>query len=67
MTEPQKSDKLMAMAGDFVLCPYCGHKLKHIAWDEEAERIKIRCSARECKHDVYFSIHKGRCFESRGH
>ncbi len=57
----------MAMAGDFVLCPYCGHKLKHIAWDEEAERIKIRCSARECKHDVYFSIHKGRCFESRGH
>ena len=67
MKTAQESAILMAMAGDFVLCPYCGHKLKHIAPDEEADRVKIRCGARECKRDVYLEIHNGRCFESRGH
>ena len=58
---------ILSMSGEFVLCPYCGHKLKHIAPDEDAERVKIRCGARECKRDVYLTIHNGRCFESRGH
>lgn len=58
--------KLMTMRDGFLLCPYCGHKVKKIDPTESANRVQVFCRARECKREFYIAIHDGRCFESRG-
>lgn len=63
---PEKNDRILPTRGGYLLCPYCGHKIKRIAIDEAADRVLVYCRARECKREFYVKIYNGRCFESRG-
>lgn len=58
--------KLLPMRDGFLLCPYCGHKVKRIDPSEAAFRVQVFCRARECKREFFIAIIDGRCFESRG-
>ena len=57
--------KILPMKDGWLVCPICrrNKRLKRIREDEEADRINLLC--RDCKNEVYVSIHHGQCFESR--
>ncbi len=57
--------RILPMKDGWLVCPICrrNKRLKRIREDEEADRISLLC--RDCKNEVYVSIHHGQCFESR--
>ncbi len=59
--------KILTVRNGYLLCPYCGHKVKRIDPTESADRVQVFCRARECKREFFIAIKQGRCFESRGH
>jgi len=60
-----KYGKMIPVQDGWITCPNCrrNKRLKRISPDESAERVGVFC--RDCKTEVFLTIHQGQCYESR--